>query len=141
MSIKTLYDSDFALWIDDTVQKLKAKNTEDLDWENLIEEVESLGKRDKRKLEGLLFRLFEHLLKRKHTGIQECFRGWDIEIRNFYRQIKRLLRDSPSLKNYLQEIAPSCYTEAIESVSQDYEIYDFSPGLDIEEIVHSLTAK
>lgn len=88
----------------------------------------------------MLFRLFEHLLKRKHSCIQEC-RGWDIEIRNFYRQIKRLLRDSPSLKNYLQEIAPSCYTEAIESVSQDYKISDFSPGLDIEEIVRSLTAK
>lgn len=41
MSIKTLYDSDFALWIDDTVQKLKARNTKDLDWENSIEEVES----------------------------------------------------------------------------------------------------
>lgn len=47
LNTKTLYDSDFALWIDDTVQKLKARNTADLDWENLIEEVESLGKSDK----------------------------------------------------------------------------------------------
>lgn len=102
LNTKTLYDYDFALWIDDTVQKLKARNTADLDWENLIEEVESLGKREKRKLKSLLLRLFEHLLKRKHTGMQECYRGWDLEIRNFTEQIKELLEESPSLKSYLQ---------------------------------------
>lgn len=140
LNTKTLYDSDFALWIDDTVQKLKARNTADLDWENLIEEVESLGKSDKRKLKSLLLRLFEHLLKRKHTGMQECYRGWDIEIRNFTAQIKELLEESPSLKSYLQEIAPKRYNKAIESVSQDYDIYDFSPGLDVEKIVDELIA-
>lgn len=140
LNTKTLYDSDFALWIDDTVQKLKARNTENLDWENLIEEVESLGKSDKRKLKSLLLRLFEHLLKRKHTGMQECYRGWDLEIRNFTEQIKELLEESPSLKSYLQEIAPKRYNKAIESVSQDYDIYDFSPGLDFEKIVDELIA-
>ena len=141
VNTKTLYDSDFALWIDDTVQKLKARNTENLDWENLIEEVESLGKSDKRKLRSLLSRLFEHLLKRKHTGMQECYRGWDIEIRNFTEQITELLEESPSLKNYLQEIASKCYSKAIKSVSLDYDLYDFSPGLDFEKVVDELIAK
>jgi hypothetical protein len=135
---QTLYDSDFALWIDETVAKLKTKNVSELDWENLIEEVQSLGKRDKRKLESLLTRLFEHLLKRKHTGMQECYRGWNIEIRNFSKQIRRLLKDSPSLKEYLREIAPICYNEAIKTISEDYEIYDFSGGLDVEEILSNL---
>lgn len=139
MTKQTLYNSDFALWIDKTVANLRTKNISDLDWENLIEEVQSLGKRDKRKLESLLTRLLEHLLKRKHTGMQECYRGWDIEIRNFSKQIKRLLQDSPSLKEYLREIAPRCYDEAVETISEDYEIYDFSPGLDLEKILNSLT--
>ena len=137
-STQTLYDADFALWIEDTVQKLKTKDVQNLDWENLIEEVESLGKSDKRRLRSLLWRLFEHLLKRKHTGMQECYRGWDIEIQNFSRQIKDLLEDSPSLKNYLQTVATDCYKKAIKSVSQDYEVYDFSPGLDTEKIVEEL---
>lgn len=85
-------------------------------------------------------RLFEHLLKRKHTGMQECYRGWNIEIRNFTAQIKELLEESPSLKSYLQEIAAKRYSKAIESVSQDYDIYDFSPGLDFEKIVDELIA-
>ena len=135
---QTLYDSDFALWIDETVAKLRTKNVSELDWENLIEEVQSLGKRDKRKLESLLTRLFEHLLKRKYTGMQECYRGWNIKIRNFSKQIKRLLKDSPSLKEYLREIAPICYDEAVETINEDYEIYDFSGGLNVEEILSNL---
>lgn len=53
-SLKTLYDLDFALWIEDTVNQLKSRNIENLDWENLIEEIESFGKRDKRELESRL---------------------------------------------------------------------------------------
>ena len=141
LNTKTLYDTDFALWIEDMVNKLKKRDVKNLDWDNLIEEVESLGKSDKRRLKSLLFRLFEHSLKRKHTGMQECYRGWDIEIRNFSRQIEELLQDSPSLKNYLQKIASDCYKKALESVAQDYEFYDFSPGLDTEEIVNAIIKK
>ena len=42
--IKTLYDSDFALWIDATVKQLKSGDFSRIDLENLIEEVEALGK-------------------------------------------------------------------------------------------------
>jgi len=36
---QTLYEQDFSLWVKDTVQRLKDKNTENLDWEHLIEEI------------------------------------------------------------------------------------------------------
>ena len=136
---KSLYDFDYYKWSQEQSQYLKEKRFELLDLENLAEEIESLGKSDKRKIESLLLRLLEHKLKRKYTGIQECYRGWDIEIRNFSNQIKRLLRDSPSLKNYLLEIAPDCYLEAIQNVTEDYDICDFSGGLDIKIIVKNLT--
>lgn len=133
-----LYDRDYCLWIETTVDRLKDRNFEEVDWENLIEEIESLSKRDKRKLKRLLLRLFEHLLKRKYVGMQECYRGWDIEIRNFSSQIKELLEDSPSLRNYLKENANAVYKKAVESVSFEYEIYDFSGGLDVDKIVEGL---
>ena len=44
ITTKTLYDVDFALWIEETVNQLKSRNLEHLDWDNLIEEIESLGK-------------------------------------------------------------------------------------------------
>jgi hypothetical protein len=55
--LKTLYDRDFALWVEDTVNKLKARNTEELDWENLIEKVESLGISQRRAVRSFLVRL------------------------------------------------------------------------------------
>ena len=62
-SVKNLYDQDFYLWVEDTVSKLKARDNEHLDWDNLIEEVESLGKSQRNTMRSLLRRLIEHLLQ------------------------------------------------------------------------------
>lgn len=50
--LKTLYDQDFALWIEETVKQLKSGDFSQVDLENLIDEVESLAKGDKRSLEN-----------------------------------------------------------------------------------------
>ncbi|CAO5034514.1 DUF29 domain-containing protein [Microcystis aeruginosa] len=52
--IKNLYDQDFALWIEKTVKQLKSGYLSQVNLENLIEEVESLGRRDKRELKNHL---------------------------------------------------------------------------------------
>lgn len=114
---KALYDKDFALWIEDTVKQLKAKNTKDLDWQNLIEEIESLGKRDKRELESRLTTLFEHALKRQY-----CYRGWEVTIKRTQKEIKKILRDSPSLKNYFLEIEANSYHDAVDNLADEYDV-------------------
>ncbi|MDJ0576670.1 MAG: DUF29 domain-containing protein [Xenococcaceae cyanobacterium MO_234.B1] len=121
ITTKILYDSDFALWIEDTVNKLKARNTEDLDWENLIEEIESLGKRDKRELESRLTTLFEHGLKRRYVPLPECYRGWEVTINRTQQELTRILRDSPSLKNYLLAVCDRCYQDGLRNVRQEYD--------------------
>lgn len=100
-----LYETDYNLWILETVKQLENKNFNAVDWENLIEEVLDLSKRDKRKLESLLMRLIEHLLILKYWDSEkERNRGhWEREIFNFRKQINRLLTDSPSLNNYLSK--------------------------------------
>ncbi|SKB15503.1 Similar to tr/P74065/P74065 [Planktothrix sp. PCC 11201] len=120
-SLKTLYDIDFALWITETVNQLKSRNIENLDWDNLIEEIESLGKRDKRELESRLTTLFEHALKRCYVSLPDCFRGWEVTIYRTQQDIKKQLRDSPSLRNYLQEIYLDCYQEALENMRIEYD--------------------
>ncbi len=117
---KTLYDTDYHLWILETVQNLENKDFHSLDLENLIDEVLDLSKRDKRKLQSLLKRLFEHLLKLKYweDEIPRNKQHWRGEIVNFRQQIKYQLEDSPSLKSYLGEIFNQCYQDATVIVYQ-----------------------
>jgi len=100
-----LYDTDYQLWLEQTIAQLQTQDFSHIDLENLIEEIKSLGKRDKRAICSYLMRLCEHLLKVKYWEQERetCIRGWTLEIRNFRLQIQLILKDSPSLKNYLQE--------------------------------------
>lgn len=117
---KTLYEQDFALWVQQTVEQLKAKNFTQLDLENLIEEVESLGKSQRKAVRSYLIRLLEHLLKRRYVLMSDCYRGWEIEIRNFRQRLKIELDDSPSLNSFILEILPKSYEMALENVEDSY---------------------
>lgn len=136
---KKLYDTDFNLWIQETVTQLKTCNFSQLDVANLIEEVESLGKKDKRSLKSFLIHLLEHLLKRCYVPMSDCYRAWEIEIRNFRQQIALILQDSPSLNNFLLEILEPCYQTALNNVQDSYTETIFPKEcpfpLDVEEIL------
>lgn len=119
-NIKTLYETDFALWIAETLGSLRSKDIANIDFDHLIEEVEALGISQRKSLESFLVRLFEHLLKRCYVGLPDCYRNWEIEIRNFRRELKRELKYSPSLKRFMLEIWDEAYQEALESVKNDY---------------------
>jgi hypothetical protein len=82
--------------------------------ENLIDEISSMGKSEKRSLESYLTRLLEHLLKLAYweSELEYNQRGWKNEIRNFRRAIKRIIADSPSLQPYLIEIFNNSFQEA-----------------------------
>ena len=120
---QTLYEQDFSLWVKDTVQKLKAKNTENLDWEHLIEEIEGLTRSDRREIKHRLITLFEHALKRRYVPLNECYRGWELTIKRTQSKLQDILDDSPSLRSYLLEIMPNCYQEALENVRIEYDSF------------------
>lgn len=110
----SLYDTDYQLWLEQTLAKLRSQDFSNLDLENLIEEIESLGKSDKRAIASYLMRLCEHLLKIKYwqSEREACFRGWDLEVANFRMEIRAILKDSPSLKKHLDENFVSEYKNA-----------------------------
>ncbi|MBJ7898796.1 MAG: DUF29 family protein [Cyanobacteria bacterium RI_101] len=113
---KSLYETDYNLWVLETVDKLQRRELGALDWENLIEEVIDLSRRDKKKLKSLLRLLVEHLLKLTYWENEiENNRGhWEAEITNFRKLIQDELTDSPSLKRYLQEVWQECYQDGRE---------------------------
>lgn len=114
----SLYDTDFLLWIETTTTLLTNRQFAKLDLDNLIEEIASLGRSDKRAILSSLARLCEHLLKIKYWDAerQQCLRGWRIEVNNFRKEIHRLLKDSPSLRTHLLENFQSEYQDARDNV-------------------------
>lgn len=112
----SLYEKDFYLWITSTIQSLKEEQFHELDLSNLIIELESMGKREKRELYSLLLVLIEHLLKLYYWEAQKAdnYRGWKNTVIEQRKQIEILLRESPSLKSLLPESLPTLYQDARE---------------------------
>jgi len=117
--LRSLYDSDFVLWVEETAKHLQDRSFQDIDLENLIEEVLDLSRRSRHKLKSLLRRLFEHLLKLKYwlSELDRNQNHWRGEVFNFRQQIQDELQASPSLRGYLQQILDECYLDACEAVS------------------------
>jgi len=137
-----LYDQDLHLWLVKTAALLKKKRFEELDLENLIEEIESMGKRERRELANRLTTIIEHLLKLTYwTEVkEENARGWRVTIVEQRRQIIRLLADSPSLKPWLEEIFLECYEAARrDTIKANYlpeNIFPLQPFLTVEELLN-----
>lgn len=138
---KRLYDADYNLWLLQTIEQLENKDFNALDLENLIEEVSELSKREKKKLKNLLRRLFEHLLKLKYwqSEIKRNQAHWQGEIRKFRQQIQDELEDSPSLKNYVNDVLETCYQDSRKIVSDKSKLplatFPDSPIATIEQIL------
>lgn len=135
---QSLYDTDYALWVKDTAIKLKAMDFDHLDIKNLIEEIEDLGRSQKKELKRRLATLLEHLLKRLYVDMPQEFNGWQRTIREQRRQIKFELEDSPSLKTIWDEAFDSAWWFALETVRDDYSQFSFPDTWQFERDMESM---
>ncbi|MEM6837102.1 MAG: DUF29 domain-containing protein [Cyanobacteria bacterium P01_C01_bin.120] len=106
-----LYDTDFYQWAQTMALALKQGHWEDLDIENLVEEIESLGRSEKRALKSRLEVLLMHLLKWAYQPEQRS-NSWLATMTEQRLRIQDLLTESPSLKPYLQTEQARCYASA-----------------------------
>ena len=138
----TLYDSDYHLWILKTVKQLESRDFNSVDWNNLIDEVRDLSRREKRRMQSLLTLLIEHLLKSTYWESEKPtnLAHWQAEITNFRKQIKRELKASPSLNTYLKEIFIECYQDAREIAARRSQLplitFPVEPTTDLETILN-----
>ncbi len=107
-----IYENDFYGWIMEQTGLLKLGRYTELDVENLIEEMESMGKSEKRALESRLVVLLQHLLKWQH---QPNFRGksWELTIKEQRLRIEKIMRDNPSLRRQLEPCFFDAYPFAV----------------------------
>ncbi len=127
LSLAELYETDFNLWLEKTIQLLETRQFQHLDLGHLIEEIEGLGKRDKRELQSRLTTLFEHALKRTYVISPRDYRSWEETIVREQRELYILLKNSPSLKRFWEEIIRDCYEDALKFLKKlpDYRNHPF----------------
>jgi hypothetical protein len=112
--MKYLYEQDFQVWIDTTIQNLQKREFESLDIENLIEELTNLGKSEKNALKSNLMILLAHLLKLKvQFDVPDTMKmSWYNSVIEHRQRVLNNLQDTPSLKNFLPEAIEQAYPQS-----------------------------
>ncbi|WP_016949652.1 DUF29 domain-containing protein [Anabaena sp. PCC 7108] len=118
VNTQNLYDQDFYLWTQTIVQQLKENNLHQIDILNLIEEIESMGRSEKRELKSRLIVLLMHLLKWQYQP-EKRSESWRSTITEQRICIEALLEDSPSLQPLFTEIFADCYEKARFKASEE----------------------
>lgn len=113
-----LYDQDYAHWLEQTALCLRKQAFEQLDIDNLIEEIEDMGRSEKRAIESNLRVVLWHLLKWRYQP-QNRSSSWQGSIAEHRIRIRKALGDSPSLNNYLNEVFAETYQDAIKVASEE----------------------
>jgi hypothetical protein len=106
--VSKAYTTDFNLWAQQTAQLLRERRWHEIDVEHLIEEVEDLGKSERRSITSQLTRLLLHLLK-WHYQPQRRSDSWLDSMTDARTQIALSIKDSPSLQSYPAEQLEACY--------------------------------
>ncbi len=116
--LQKLYETDNHLWLEESIKLLKANRLNELDLDNLIEELESLGRRDKNKAESLLEQVMRYLLLLQFWGeeYENNAAHWEAEIDSFRTQLRRHL--TTNLYQHLEEEFDTVYQDALRYVSK-----------------------
>ena len=115
---KCLYDTDYYLWLQQTAKSLASRNVDALDWDNLLEEIESLGRREKKAIKSNLRIVILHLLKWNYQ-VEKRSQSWIYSIAEHRQRLYDDFETSPSLKRYCQEIFLQVYEEARKLASKE----------------------
>lgn len=114
----SLYDTDFYAWTQNQAERLRALQAErvnlDLDLENIAEEIESVGRSDRREVARRLTTILLHLLKIAYSPAYEPLNGWRGTVRTQRNDLLTALRQSPSLRNVVRNEFADCYAAAAE---------------------------
>jgi Domain of unknown function DUF29 len=115
---QSLYERDFYLWLKQQAALLREGRLDDLDVANLLEEIESMGRKDKKAIQSNLVVVLTHLLKYQFQPDQRSssWRGSIVEQR---RRLRYDLKESPSLRGHASAVFTEAYEDAREQASAE----------------------
>jgi len=123
--VSELYDHDFMLWTEQQAAALRGAKDSNLplDWENLAEEIESLGKSQRTELNSQIRRILRHLFKLEASPAADPRAGWRATIRDARAEIEGLLEISPSLRREVEGVIRKQSATAAKLAADDLEGY------------------
>src|SRR5690349_14344963 len=136
--LKTLYETDTVAWSEQQASALRAAArggpTQPLDWENLAEEIEDLGKSLRLRLRSQIARIIHHQVKLEYSPAVDPRKGWRRTIREARIDIDRVLEDSPSLRREVPRLIEKESSQAVQLALLDLEEHGESSQLQLPKI-------
>jgi hypothetical protein len=128
------YDTDLALWAAEQARALRdagrAGTNLPIDWENVAEEIESLGKSQGRELASRIRTILVHLLKLQTSPAADPRAGWRETIVAQRSEVEAVLEDSPSLRQTVGQVIEKELPAARRQVSIALADHGEAPGVD-----------
>jgi len=117
-TLAPLYDADFYGWTQQQAELIRAGELDGLDLDNLLEEIESMGRSEQRGLSSRLEVLLMHLLKWQYRPGRRGT-SWELTIEDQRERIARLIRKNPSLSVRIPETLEEAYADAIRAAMKE----------------------
>lgn len=113
-----LYDQDLSAWAAHNANLLRAGKFSELDVDHLIEELDDMGKSERRALESFVQNLLMHLLKWQFQPDKRTT-SWRQSIKNSRKSMLKILRDNPSLQPLLAQMVADEYPDALDNAAAE----------------------
>ncbi|MHB1706434.1 MAG: DUF29 domain-containing protein [Acidithiobacillus sp.] len=111
-----LYEQDFLAWIESQAGALRSRQVDSLDWDNLVEEIESMGRSQRNELKSRLRTLLMHLIK-WHWQPEKRSPSCQLTIKEQRLSLRDLFEMSPSLRPSLPLLVPKAWQDASSSAA------------------------
>ncbi len=112
------YETDFYGWTQQQATLLKNGQFNLADVTNIIEEIESMGRSEKRELESRLTVLLQHLLKWQYQPNRRG-KSWELTIKGQRSRFLRVLKENPGLKSKLDGCLLNAYQDAVVEAAKE----------------------
>ncbi|WP_035986651.1 DUF29 domain-containing protein [Leptolyngbya sp. KIOST-1] len=136
----SLYAADYLRWLEATADALKRGDYGAIDWANVIEELEDMGRRERQSLKSNLVILLLHLLKWQFQPDRQS-NSWKASIVEHRQRLEDSVETSPSLKPYLGTVLPKAYADAVERAAAETGLPEVAFPPDCPYAVSQIMAK
>jgi hypothetical protein len=135
------YNTDLALWAEDQARVLRsaahARINLPIDWQNVAEEIESLGKSQARELASRIETILVHLIKLQASPASNPRIGWRATIQRQRDEIEAVLTDSPSLRQTIPAVIEAASGKARRVAELELADFGEQPQIDLNAVSYT----